>query len=140
MALASVAVTRLMGPMIFVPTMVVTWAIVFQAHPDAAVRRLAMGLSVVALVGPQVLELVGVFPASYAFARDGFTVLPQMTELPRGVVIGFLMVAHVAMALMPAAFIRTMRDGLERMQVQQIVQTWHFRRHQIGRASCRERV
>lgn len=51
-----------------------------------------------------------------------------MTELPRGVVIGFLMVAHVAMPLMPAAFIRTMRDGLERMQVQQIVQTWHVRR------------
>lgn len=110
------------------PTMLATWAIVTQAHPDPGIRRFGLALALVAMVLPVVLELAGVIPTSYWFEDGIFMVLPQMTELSANVTIPFLTIAHVAIAIMPAAFVGSLRTQLANAQQHQLLQTWHFRR------------
>ncbi len=128
MMVAGVALSRIFGPFILMPTMLATWAIVTQAHPDRGVRRYGLALAIVAMVLPIGLELAGVIPTSYMFEGGIIKVLPQMTELSANVTIPFLTIAHVAIAVMPAAFVGSLRTQLADAQQHQLLQTWHFRR------------
>jgi hypothetical protein len=72
--------------------------------------------------------VVGLVPSSYVFDHGGMYVRPQMLELPEPLAIAFLTFAHVGIAALPALFMRTLREQLATAQVNQLVQTWHFRR------------
>ncbi len=127
-AIASVALSRLVGPLVLVPTLCTTWTIVSQLHPDRVMRRfmlVAFACVPIVTIG---LELGGVLPPSYAFGASGMVVLPQLTDLPEVPVTALLSVANFLLALMPAVFVGVMRDQLTDAQTQQAVQTWHFRR------------
>ncbi len=51
-----------------------------------------------------------------------------MTELSARVTIGTLTVAHLTIAVMPAAFVGNLRTELATAQQFQLLQRWHFRR------------
>jgi eukaryotic-like serine/threonine-protein kinase len=125
---AGVGVSRLVGPLILVPTMFACWATVSQTYPERGVRRAALVVLVAAPIVTLALELVGMLPASYAFDGHSFQVIPQLVELPQGPVIGMLVTANALLALAPALFIGLLREQLTRAQTHQLVQTWHFRR------------
>ncbi|MDQ3298792.1 MAG: hypothetical protein M3619_19605, partial [Myxococcota bacterium] len=128
MMAAGMTLSRMFGPLILMPTILATWAIVAQAHPDAAMRRFCLVAVSLAMVVPIVLELAGVVPASYSFSDGRFEVLPQMHGLPTIPTLLFLGLANVAIAVIPAMFVARLRADLSRAQERELVQTWHFRR------------
>jgi serine/threonine-protein kinase len=126
--LAGVAVSRIAGPLILVPTILASWAIVMQLNPDRVVRRFSLALGMLLLVAPVVLELAGVVPSSYAFEDGKLIVLPQMTELPRLGTFGFVTLANLGLAALPAIVVARLRSELSRAQERELLQAWQFRR------------
>jgi len=125
---AAMATSRLFGPMILMPTIFATFAIVSQAHPDRVMRRFCLVASTLAIILPVLLELSGVLPRSFAFTEAGLLVVPQMTGLPESATIAFVVLANAGVAVLPAVFVATLRSALTSAQERQILQTWHFRR------------
>ncbi len=128
MMFAAVGVSRMFGPLILVPTLLATWAIVVQAHPERSLRIAGLVFSLLAISIPVILEGIGVLPPSYVFPGDGFFVVPQMNALPAWYVLSFLGVANVLMAVMPALFVGRLRGDLARAQERDLVRSWHLRR------------
>ena len=139
MLLAVTALTRLMGPLIFVPTILAAWTIVTQTNPDRFMRRFALVAGLTVLLAPLGLELIGILPSSYACEGGALVVLPQMTELPRFGTFLFVAVANVGAVLLPAAFVAQLRAELSRAQERELIQAWQFRRlpEELMRASPR---
>jgi len=128
MMCAALGVSRIFGPLILVPTIVATWAICVQAHPDRQLRNAGLVIAMLTIMVPVVLEVVGVFPASHIFPGDGFFVVPQMTALPAWFVLGFLTLGNVLTGLLPALFVGRLRSELSRTQERELVRSWHLRR------------
>jgi eukaryotic-like serine/threonine-protein kinase len=128
LVIGGMTLSRLFGPLILVPTLFATWAIVSQAYPYAFLRRFALITSSLVVAVPLVLELAGVLPPSYSFQNGRFEILPQMTDLPHTPVMVFLGVASIATALLPALFVERMRVDLSRSQERELMQNWKLRR------------
>lgn len=122
------AVSRIFGPLILMPTIIAAFAIVSQAHPDRVIRAFCLVASALAIIAPTLLELGGLLPRSVSFTVEGLRVLPQMTELPKTATLLFVIVANACIAVVPALFIGRLRGDLTRSQERQILHTWHFRR------------
>ncbi len=135
----AIALSRMFGPLILMPTICVTLAILMQAHPDRMMRWLGTTAGAFAIVAPLGLELLGLLPGSYLFEDGRLIVVPQMNELPEVATYGFLAVANVAAALAPALFVSRLRAELERAQERELVRAWRFRRlpEELIRASPR---
>ncbi|MBA3463624.1 MAG: protein kinase [Deltaproteobacteria bacterium] len=126
--LAASMLSRMFGPLILVPTLIASYAIVLQAHPARLFRRLALVASIVALAVPILLELAGILPASYAFEGGRWLVEPQMIELPPLGTQLLLMVTNMAMIIVPCVFIAKLRSDLSEVQARQLTQAWQFKR------------
>jgi serine/threonine-protein kinase len=128
MMLSGCAVSRMFGPVILMPTVITAWVIVMQINPVPSVRRFALVVSPIAMLAPIVLELAGVVPSSYLFENGRMILVPQLTELPQLLTFGFLGIANVGAALVPALFVGRLRAELTRTQERELVQAWTFRR------------
>jgi serine/threonine-protein kinase len=126
--LSAMAISRVYGPLILVPTIVATYAVVMQAHPGRAFRRFALVAAPIALVVPVALELAGVLPASYRFVDGTWVVVPQLIGLPAAGTIALLVVANIAAVIVPALFISRLRADLSGAQARFVLQTWHVSR------------
>jgi serine/threonine-protein kinase len=122
----AVAISRMYGPLVLMPTLVATFTIVLQAHPLHRQRMVAFVAGAIALVAPVVLELVGVLPRSYAFEAGRMVIVPQMIELPELATSVFLTLLGLAMIFVPGTFIRRLRVSLSEAQVQLMLQSWHL--------------
>jgi hypothetical protein len=128
MLLGAIALARIFGPLIMMPTLIANYAIVLQAHPSHFFRQVALLIAAIALTVPTLLELLGVLSGSYLFEGGRWIVLPQMIALTRSGTIGLLFAANLAMTVIPCMFISKMRADLSNVQASQLVQAWHFRR------------
>jgi serine/threonine-protein kinase len=137
--LAGAAVSRLLGPLILMPTILVGWTIVLQTNPDRFMRRLSLIAGLLAIVAPLALELAGVVPSSYAFEGGTLIALPQMTELPELGTFAFVALANLGIAIFPSIFVSRLRAELTRAQERELLQAWQFRRlpDELMRASRR---
>ena len=127
------------GPLILMPTICVTLAILMQAHPDRVMRTVGTTAGAVTIVAPLALELLGILPSSYLFEGGKLVTLPQLNELPELPTYAFLAVANLGAALAPALFVSRLRAELERSQERELVRAWRFRRlpEELIRASPR---
>ncbi|NVB79241.1 MAG: protein kinase [Kofleriaceae bacterium] len=125
---AAMGLSRMFGPLILMPTIIASFAIVSQAHPDRVIRAFCLVGAASSIILPTLLELAGLLPRSVTFSTDGLRVLPQMTELPETATLLFVIVANACVAVVPALFIGRLRGDLTRSQERQILHTWHFRR------------
>jgi hypothetical protein len=132
MLLGAMAISRLYGPLIMMPTMIATYAIVLQAHPARLFRRTGVFAGVLAMTLPLVLELIGVLPASYAFEAGRWIVRPQLLELPGLWTPVFCGLTNLAMIVIPCLFIARLRGDLSTIQAEQMVQAWQFKRLAAG--------
>ena len=122
----AVAVSRLYGPLVLMPTLIATYTIVLQAHPHGRQRAVAFALGAIALVAPVALELLGVVPSSYAFENGTMVILPQMVELPELGTSLFLTATGLAMVFVPGTFIAKLRVSLSEAQSQLLLQSWQL--------------
>ncbi len=125
---AACIVSRLYGPLILMPSLLISYAITVQAHPWRTFRRIGLVAGIVSMVLPVLLEVIGVLPSSYSFVGGRMLVEPQVIALPETGTVGLLAVANVAMLVVPCLFIAKLRGDLSIAQTRQLVQTWQFRR------------
>jgi serine/threonine-protein kinase len=127
---AGMAISRIFGPYVLVPSLITTYAIVLQAHPARSLRVMGAIAASVAILVPAVLEWVGALPASYVFDHGQWTIVPQLIELPKTGTNVFLVLAHLGMVVVPCLFIARLRRELTQAQIRLAVQAWHWR--QLG--------
>jgi serine/threonine-protein kinase len=128
MLLGAMATSRVLGPLVLMPTLIVSYAIVLQAHPARRFRRIGLVGGIVALTVPFALELVGVIPSSYGFLDGNMLIRPQLMVLPGVWTEVFLAVTNLTMIVVPCVFISRLRAELSDAQTRQLVQAWQFKR------------
>ncbi len=127
MMIAMMSLSRILGPLILMPTAIATTAIVAQAHSDRRMRNYSLASAAVAMVVPLALEWLGILPPSYMFEGGRLHVLPQLVELPQWLSVGFVTISNLAMTVIPALFVAKLRHGLTVLEEQSLMQTWQFR-------------
>ena len=126
--LAAAGTSRLLGPLILMPTILAVWAIVMQTSPDRLVRRFSLVAGLLLLLAPLGLELAGVLPSSYVFEGGKLIILPQMLELPPIGTFAFVSFANVVSVVVPSVFVSRLRSELTRAQERELLHAWQFRR------------
>ncbi len=137
--LAGAGVSRILGPLIVMPTIFTAWMIVMQTSPDGFMRRFSLVAGALMMLAPLGLELAGVVPSSYAFEDGRLIALPQMTELPQLATFAFAALANVGAGLAPAIFVARLRSELTGAQKRELLRAWQLRRlpEELMRASPR---
>ncbi|HVK85864.1 MAG TPA: serine/threonine-protein kinase [Kofleriaceae bacterium] len=125
--IAAMMLSRLYGPLIVMPTLIASYAIVLQAHPWGMYRRFGAIAGVTAMMLPFLLEQAGVLPASYAFEHGVWLIRPQAVALAANTQ-WFIALMHLAMIVVPCVFIAKLRSELSEVQARHLVQAWHYRR------------
>jgi serine/threonine protein kinase len=110
------------GPLLLVPGLLACNAVAFtiastpfhwpggRSVGDNRVRQAAVGLGVIAFLTPVALELAGVLSPSIAFRDGAIVLLPRAVDFPPGVTLAFLVVANVALILVPSFLATRVRD------------------------------
>lgn len=127
MLIAAMGLSRLAGPLVLMPTLIASYAIVLQAHPWGAYRTFGLYAGITAMLVPQLLEVIGVLPDSYGFAAGTWFVRPQMVGL-NSITEWCLLIANIAITIVPCLFIAKLRSELSQVQARYLVQAWHYRR------------
>ncbi len=126
----AVAAARSYGPFLVVPTIIVTNAVVLQAHPVRSMQRFGVAAAIAATLGAIALEYFGAWPQSYVFEDGSWRIVPQLLQLPRDGTFLFLTVAGIAMIIVPSSFIARLRNDLTDAQMRLATQAWQFK--QLG--------
>ncbi|MDB4960630.1 MAG: hypothetical protein JWP01_629 [Myxococcales bacterium] len=128
MLTAAMMVTRMFGSLILVPTLMASWVIVVQAHPERHLRVAGLVLGMSAMMLPWLLEMLGLLTSSYGYASGNWFVMPQLTNLPEWFVVGFLGGSNLLIAVLPALFVGRLRGELTKIQQRELVRSWQLRR------------
>jgi serine/threonine protein kinase len=128
MMIAAAGLSSMYGPLVLMPTMIATYAIVLQAHPSGTFRRVTAVLAVITMLVPVVLEVGGIIPSAYTFEAGRWIIESHILQLPRAGTLTFLTLANMAMVIVPCFFIARLRAELSAAQQHQLVQAWHFKR------------
>src|SRR5690606_39136100 len=75
------AVSGLLGPLVFVPTLAVVNTLAFTIHVAKRHRPLVFAAGLATFAIPFLLELAGVLPPSYEFSPAGMLVVPRALGL-----------------------------------------------------------
>jgi serine/threonine-protein kinase len=133
--ICGVAAKGMFGPLIMVPTVISTIALVVQAHTSRSVRIAGAVFAIVGMAAPVLLELGGWISPSYEFSDHHMIVLPQMLELHATQTNLLILATSVLAFVIPGIFIYRLRDALADAQRRLRMQTWHLSR--IGEAFTR---
>lgn len=123
-----VAASRVLGPFLLVPALIGVYTVVVHTHPARAMRWFGATAGVLALVAPFALEALGVLPRSYTFTDDAMIVHPQMLTLKETPITLLVLLASVAITLLPALYVGRMRDALSAAEERVQTSAWQLER------------
>lgn len=115
------------GPFLSVPAIASVVTVAFVLTGRRSIRIFSVLLAILTLVLPVVLERVGVLPPSFAFEGDKLVILARAVSLPAFAGTVLLTVSHVAMVLFVAYYVAGSKDTLDRVEVQNRLQSWQLR-------------
>jgi serine/threonine-protein kinase len=118
--------SRMFGPFIFLPGVVMLTGLGYALHHDGRIRAGALIASCLSLVVPAALEWVHVLPASYSFHHGMMSVIPQMHGLAMVPATVFLCSGSVALVLTSLLFVGRIREALVRAERRVQLQTWQL--------------
>ena len=130
LAAAFAAVTApIFGPFVLVPGVVVACMLPLAVNTRAGRGRRAflVTMGALAIVVPYLLQLAGVLPASYSFARGAITILPWAVEFPGEQVAVFLLAESLAVIIVPMIVIGRSIDALVAAERRLFSQAWTLR-------------
>ncbi len=125
--LGFVALGRMFGPLIIVPTAALALAVTFGIYPYKGLRRVALAVACGSVVFPVVLEWLGVLPTSYLFENGRLVVVPQMASFPKWPSTIALMTFHVMVIVSTWRLTARVRATLTAAEEIVSVQAWHLR-------------
>jgi serine/threonine-protein kinase len=130
--------TRIVGPLVLVPTLTISATMIFAMYPFAHVQRVATVIMFFATLGPMFLEWLGVLPSSYIFQNDQLCVVPQIAHLPATATLAVLAITPNVLLVMASIGIRRIRKSLSDAEQRLALQAWQFR--QLVPERARHRV
>lgn len=119
--------TRLFGPFVLVPALIVVVTFIFSLTPDPKWRRLFMALGSLGMVGPILLEVSEVVAPSYVFHNGLIELHPRMTRLTAGPSLVSLMLVHLGLLLAMVQVVGRMRDAFDVVSRRLHLQAWQLR-------------
>jgi serine/threonine-protein kinase len=125
--LALASMTRMFGPYVFLPMILMGQAVAFSLSPYRRERILAAALSALAVLGPIVLEAMGWIPRQTVFSSDAIHILPGVTAFDPLLTPLVLGVASLALIITPVVLIGRARDAWNAAQRDNAVRAWHLR-------------
>ncbi|MDB4993241.1 MAG: Serine/threonine protein kinase PrkC, regulator of stationary phase [Myxococcaceae bacterium] len=137
-SLAYMLLSRIFGPLVFIPTITLATAMVYGMHPDNSVQRVALVAMIAASTLPLSLEWLGVLPASYAFDANGMLIVPHLCNLPATPTLLFLVTMVNVLPLWAIVGIRRIRNALTAAEGRLALQAWQLR--QLVPEAARDRV
>ena len=119
--------TRLLGPLILVPTLAVSTSLAFTLYGQRVATILGPLTAVVAIIAAVAAEALGWIPVSYTYAAGEMRVLSQVLEL-RPVATTMTLTALVGAAVLVAAwFVASVRSNLDRAEAANMTMLWQYR-------------
>ncbi len=122
-----VILSRLLGPLVLIPGLAGANALAFTQHASGLRRIAYVSIAAMAVVVPMLLEVVGVWPASYEFTEAGMLIVPHLASLPAISTLLLLALASITTIVLPALLMRDARDSVEESREQLAVQAWQLR-------------
>ena len=124
--LTGVALSGLLGPLVFVPGFFAVNTLLFTAQAPPSHRRFMIGAALAALSAPLTLELLGVVPPSMVVTTEGVMLLPRMTYFAEAPLLLGLYAASVLGVVMPTLIAVRLRDSLVAAEERLLVQKWQL--------------
>jgi serine/threonine-protein kinase len=122
------------GPFLVVPGIIASNAMAAVLWVERGDRVPVALLSVLAVVLPLTLSLVGVLPPFYDFGADGFSVLPAMVHLAKGPTVALLVTGAVTTVLVAIIAMSGARDDLDTANRQLALQRWNLEQFRTSRS------
>jgi serine/threonine-protein kinase len=114
------------GPLVLVPSMVITNTIAFALHLDGWPLRFAILSGCAAVAVPVVLSALGVTPASYVPSGEGMLLRPLWLSFPPGATIAFLTISTLIAIANGARSVALVRDALTKAERRNQMQRWQL--------------
>ena len=125
--LALSSMTRLFGPYMLLPTILMGQAVAFSLSPHRRERLVAAAMSALGVLGPVVMEWWGWMPRQTVFTQDAITVLPGITGLDPMLSPLVLAVASLALIITPVILIGRAREAWNAAERNNAIRAWHLR-------------
>jgi hypothetical protein len=125
---AIAAATRVFGPLIIVPQVLLATNFSFCLTNSRIDRAVFATLAVLCVLGPIDLELAGILPSSYAFDARGMHVVPHTLFFPQASTLVLLTVITVGNLISSTLFCGVVRGEIDRAQARSVLQFWHLER------------
>ncbi len=122
-----IILSRLLGPLVLIPGLAGANALAFTQHASGLRRIGYVSIAAMAVVVPLLLEITGIWPASYEFTEAGMLIVPHLASLPTVATLLLLALASVTTIVLPALLMREARDSVEESREQLAVQAWQLR-------------
>lgn len=121
------AVSRVYGPLVLLPQIVMSTAFIYAMAPSKRVQYASITLMTSSFVVPLLLERAGVLQRSYVFRDGQMIIVPNVCELSELMTLGFLTAATLLFLLVGAASIRRVRNALNAAEERLSLQAWQLR-------------
>ena len=121
------SMTRMFGPYVLLPTILMGQAVAFSLSPYRRERILAAVMSALGVLGPITVEQLGWVSEQTVFFDDAMHVLPGMIALDPTFTPLVLAVASLALIVTPVVLIGRARDAWNAAQRENAVRAWHLR-------------
>ncbi|MEO8799270.1 MAG: serine/threonine-protein kinase, partial [Polyangiaceae bacterium] len=126
-ALCYLAMSRLYGPFMLVPSVVMATSMIYGMHPHKRVQRASLFVMLGSIALPVVLELVHVWLPTYAFTDNGMMILPRALAFARASTMTTLFALTVFLIYAGSVVIQRARNALTNAEERLLVHAWQFR-------------
>jgi serine/threonine-protein kinase len=120
--------TTFFGPYFFLPGFAVIYGMMFVlVPPDRSRRWLVVTLSMLTILGPALLERLGVLPPAYTLGADAVVIHADMLHFPPVATQAFLLLSSVSVVLTACLMSARVHDALAEAQERLYLQAWQLR-------------
>lgn len=136
-SLAYLTISRVYGPLMLLPLLAMSTAMVYGMHPRPAIQHASMATMIAVVLLPIGLERVGILTPSYAFRSGEMIILPHACEFGERSTLWFLGVLTIFLIYTGSAAIRRIRNALTAAEERLSLQAWQL--HQLVPERARRR-
>ena len=126
-AFGYVAMSRLYGPFVLMPGIIMATTMTYGMHPTQGVQHTSLVVMFMTVAGPFGLELSGLWSPSYTFHDHMMTILPRAMDIDETSTMLIFSVLTLFLIYAGGAVIRRARNALTKAEVRLLVQSWQLR-------------
>ncbi|HMY18810.1 MAG TPA: serine/threonine protein kinase, partial [Polyangium sp.] len=118
---------RTFGPLFFTPLIISIFTFSFSMTNSWRFRAMIIGTGCLSVLGPLVLELLGIIPRSYVFENGALLILPQGVSFPEIPTLCALTFGTLFLIVAPAMIMGRVQLALRDAETRSAMQAWHLR-------------